>query len=58
MMLKAARSRGATALEGILVTGVEEKDGKVSAVVTEQGTIQTDVVINAAASKAPSKPTW
>lgn len=48
MMLKAARSRGATALEDILVTGVEEKDGKVSAVVTDQGTIQTDIVINAA----------
>ncbi len=48
MLLKAARTRGGTALENILVTGVEQRDGRVSAVLTEQGRIQTDVVINAA----------
>ena len=47
-MAKGAKALGARVIEGIRVTGVETKRGRVSAVLTEQGRIETEVVVNAA----------
>ncbi|MGH2372379.1 MAG: GcvT family protein, partial [bacterium] len=47
-LARGARSRGATFATQTLVTGITVRDGRVEAVVTNRGTIQTPVVINAA----------
>jgi len=47
-MAKGAKALGACVIEGIRVTGVETKRGRVSAVLTEQGRIETEIVVNAA----------
>lgn len=44
----AAREHGASAFNGVTVTGIDVEDGKVSAVHTSHGSIQTSVVVNAA----------
>ena len=46
--IKGARQRGAKCLEGIKVTGISQANGKVTGVVTEQGEIQADFVVNCA----------
>ncbi len=43
-----ARSRGARIFEETTVTDIQLKDGAVDAVVTDKGTIKTEVVVNAA----------
>ncbi|MBV6395035.1 MAG: Dimethylglycine oxidase [Anaerolineales bacterium] len=43
-----AKSRGARIHTGVSVEAIRLKDGKVSEVVTDQGTIRTEVVVNAA----------
>ena len=51
-LAKGARQRGAKILEGVKVTAVHQKDGRVTGVSwaqgEERGTIETDVVINCA----------
>ena len=46
--IKGARQRGAQCLENVLVDEVIIKDGKVTGVATQQGTINTDFVVNCA----------
>lgn len=46
--VKGARQRGASCVEGIEVTGVTTRDGRVTGVTTTQGPIATDFVVNAA----------
>ncbi|MBI4762461.1 MAG: GcvT family protein [Chloroflexota bacterium] len=43
-----AKSRGAKIFTGVNVEAIRLKDGKVSEVVTDQGSIRTEVVVNAA----------
>ncbi|MCM0021628.1 MAG: FAD-binding oxidoreductase, partial [Tagaea sp.] len=47
-LAKGARMRGAKLLEGVAVAGFERANGAVSAVLTDQGRIETDVVVLAA----------
>ncbi|MFK7993452.1 MAG: FAD-dependent oxidoreductase [Granulosicoccus sp.] len=44
--IKGARQRGARCIEGVLVNEVVIEDGRVKGVVTDQGTIATDFVVN------------
>ena len=44
-LAKGARARGATVVEGVSVTDLTTKDGAITGVVTEQGTIEADVVV-------------
>ncbi|MEE9322772.1 MAG: FAD-dependent oxidoreductase [Granulosicoccus sp.] len=44
--IKGARQRGAKCLEGVVVEDVQIEGGKVRGVVTEQGVIATDFVVN------------
>ncbi len=46
--VKGARGRGALCLEGVRVTGITQNNGRVTGVVTEQGEIQADFVVNCA----------
>ena len=45
---RGARMRGARIVEGVTATGVTTERGRVTGVVTDHGTIRTDVVVNAA----------
>jgi 4-methylaminobutanoate oxidase (formaldehyde-forming) len=45
---KGARMGGATILQGVTVTGFTKADGRVTGVVTDQGTIETETVVVAA----------
>jgi 4-methylaminobutanoate oxidase (formaldehyde-forming) len=47
-MAKGAKALGARVIEGVAVTGVETKHGRVTAVLTSQGRIETEIVVNAA----------
>ena len=47
-MAKGAKALGARVIEGVTVTGVETKRGRVTAVLTDQGRIETEIVVNAA----------
>ncbi len=47
-MGKGARQAGAKIIEGVTVTGVLKKKGRVTGVQTEQGTIQCEYVVNCA----------
>jgi len=47
-MAKGAKALGARVIEGVAVTGVETKHGRVTAVLTDQGRIETEIVVNAA----------
>ncbi|MGN6678709.1 MAG: FAD-dependent oxidoreductase, partial [Streptosporangiaceae bacterium] len=47
-LAKGARQLGASVLEGIAATGVRTHRGRVTGVHTEQGEIETEVVVNAA----------
>ena len=44
--VKGARGRGAACLEGVRVTGITRADGRVTGVVTDQGEIRADFVVN------------
>ena len=44
--VRGARNRGALCLEGVKVTGITKANGKVTGVVTDQGEIQADFVVN------------
>lgn len=46
--VKGARKHGAKCLEGIKVTAITQANGKVTGVVTDQGTIRADFVVNCA----------
>ncbi len=46
--IKGARGRGAICLEGVKVVGIRQQDGKVTGVITNQGDIQSDYVVNCA----------
>ncbi len=46
--VKGARALGASCQEGVLVQDVLIRDGRVTGVVTDQGVIETDVVVNCA----------
>jgi heterotetrameric sarcosine oxidase gamma subunit len=47
-LAKGARQRGVRVLEGVAATGVERDGHRVRAVLTDQGRIETEVVVNAA----------
>ena len=47
-LAKGARQLGAAVIEGVAATGVRTHRGRVTAVLTEQGDIETEVVVNAA----------
>ncbi len=47
-MAKGAKALGARVIQGVTVKGVETKRGRVTAVDTDQGRIETEVVVNAA----------
>ncbi|MEY8117377.1 FAD-dependent oxidoreductase [Falsihalocynthiibacter sp. BN13B15] len=53
-LAKGARMRGAKIIEGVQVTDVLTKDGAVTGVVTDQGTIEAQVVVNCAGQWARS----
>ncbi len=44
--LKGARGRGALCLEGVRVTGISKDNGRVTGVITDQGEIKADYVVN------------
>ena len=44
--VKGARGRGALCLEGVRVTGISKAAGRVTGVITEQGEIRADYVVN------------
>ncbi len=44
--VRGARGRGALCLEGVKVTGITRANGKVTGVMTDQGEIQADFVVN------------
>ena len=46
--VKGARQRGVKCLEGVKVTAIQKANGKVTGVVTDQGQIQADFVVNCA----------
>ena len=46
--VKGARQRGAKCLEGVKVTAITQANGKVTGVVTDQGAIRADFVVNCA----------
>lgn len=47
-MAKGAKALGARVIEGVTVTGVETKRGRVTGVLTDRGSIETEIVVNAA----------
>ncbi len=47
-LAKGARMGGARVLEGTRVTGITQKDGRVTGVVTDRGTIEAEYVVNCA----------
>ncbi len=47
-LAKGARMGGAQILEGVQVTGIKKKDGRVIGVVTDQGEIEAEIVVNCA----------
>jgi len=47
-LAKGARNRGAHFFEDALVTGISLKEGRVDEVITEHGSIKTEIVVNAA----------
>ena len=47
-LAKGARIGGATILEGVQVTGIQQKNGRVTGVLTNQGEIQAEIVANCA----------
>ena len=47
-LAKGARMHGVRMIEGVRVTGIETKEGRVAAVVTNQGTISCEKVVNCA----------
>ncbi|WP_022729736.1 GcvT family protein [Fodinicurvata sediminis] len=47
-LAKGARNHGAKVLENVKVTGIEQADGRVTGVNTDQGPIQAEVVVNCA----------
>jgi glycine cleavage system aminomethyltransferase T/glycine/D-amino acid oxidase-like deaminating enzyme len=44
--VKGARGRGALCLEGVRVTGISQANGRVTGVMTDQGEIKADYVVN------------
>jgi 4-methylaminobutanoate oxidase (formaldehyde-forming) len=46
-LAKGARMKGARIRQGVKVTGFEKKDGRVTAVITESGSIGCDILVNA-----------
>ncbi len=44
--VKGARGRGALCLEGVRVTGINQAEGRVTGVLTDQGEIKADYVVN------------
>jgi sarcosine dehydrogenase len=47
-LAKGARAGGAKLVEGVLVTGIETKGRRATRVVTDKGTVECEVVVNAA----------
>ncbi|MBK1698125.1 GcvT family protein [Rhodovibrio salinarum] len=52
-LAKGARMHGARFVEGARVTGIHQKDGRVTGVTTDQGTIACETVVNCAGQWAP-----
>ena len=52
-LAEGARKGGAQVCEGVRVTGIERQGGAVAAVTTEDGRIETEVVVNAGGIYAP-----
>ena len=47
-LAKGATAAGVTILEGVEVTGIQQRNGRVSGVVTEHGEVESDYVVNCA----------
>lgn len=47
-LAKGAKQGGATIVEGVAVTGIHQKNSRVSGVATEQGDVQCEIVVNCA----------
>ena len=47
-LAKGARNQGATVLEGVKVTAIHQKDGRVTGVSTDQGEVACEAVVNCA----------
>ena len=54
ILLEHARSRGLEIIEGVKVSGFKEKSGKIVAVLTDKGQIDTDHVLLAAGGAVPA----
>ncbi|MGH7761775.1 MAG: GcvT family protein [Candidatus Dormibacteraceae bacterium] len=52
-LVDGARRRGAEVCEDTRVTGIEVRDGRVRRVITDQGAIETELVVNAGGMFAP-----
>ncbi|MBK1669591.1 FAD-dependent oxidoreductase [Rhodovibrio sodomensis] len=52
-LAKGARMHGARIVEGVTVTGIRRKDGRVTGVVTDQGEIACETAVNCAGQWAP-----
>ena len=55
---KGARQKGAAVFEGVRVTGIHQKNGRVIGVATEQGDIQCEIVVNCAGMWAREVGKW
>jgi glycine/D-amino acid oxidase-like deaminating enzyme len=53
VLLEDARARGLEVLEGVRVTGLDRKVGRVTAVLTDRGKIETDHIVLAAGGAVP-----
>jgi glycine/D-amino acid oxidase-like deaminating enzyme len=45
-LAKGAQQGGASIMEGVTVTGIHQKNGRVSGVATDQGDVQCEIVVN------------
>ena len=52
-LAKGARMHGARIVEGVTVTGIRQRDGRVTGIVTDQGEITCETVVNCAGQWAP-----
>ncbi|MGH6720169.1 MAG: GcvT family protein [Alphaproteobacteria bacterium] len=57
-LAKGARQRGARILENVKVTGIVVRDGRAAGVMTAQGAIEADVVVNCAGMWAREVGAW
>jgi 4-methylaminobutanoate oxidase (formaldehyde-forming) len=57
-MAKGARNRGVRIVEGVKVTGISQSKGRVTGVLTDQGAIRAEIVVNCAGMWARDVGRW